>query len=77
MDFFPALSEEKSFLAVSVEVLIMMDICFGSAVILPLFTFVRVLSFVIFCFVIGALGPGVFFLHLLVLVRFLLGPPTE
>ena len=59
MDFFSALSEEKSFLAVSVGVL--------------MFTFVRVLSFVVFCFVIGALGPGVFFLHLLVLVRFLLG----
>ena len=52
--------------------------CFGTALILLLFTFVKVPSFVIFCFVIGALGFGVFFgmggcLHLLVLVRFLLG----
>ena len=56
----------------------MMDISFGSDNILLLFTFVKVPSFVIFCFVIGALGLGVFFgmggcLHLLELVRFLLG----
>ena len=58
----------------------MMDIYFGSALILLLFIFVRVLSFVIFCFVIGVLGLGVFFgmvgyLLLLVLVVLPLGPP--
>ena len=35
MDFFSALSEEKSFLVVSVVVLMVMDICFGSALISP------------------------------------------
>ena len=35
MDFFSALSEEKSFLVVSVGVLTVMDICFGSALITP------------------------------------------
>ena len=57
---------------------VVMDICFGSALILPLFTFVRVLIFMIFCFVIGVLGLGVCFgmggyLHLLALVGLLLG----
>ena len=42
-------------------VLIMMDMCFGSALILLIFIFVKVSSFVIFCFVIGVLGLGVFF----------------
>ena len=42
-DFFLALSKEKSFLVVFVEVLIMMVIYFGSALILLLFIFVRVL----------------------------------
>ena len=73
MDFFSALSEEKSFLVVSVGVLIAMDIRFGSALIPPLFMFVRVLNFMISCFEIRVLGPGVFFgigvyLHLLALV---------
>ena len=45
MDFSLALSTEKSFHVVFVEVLIMMDICSGSVLILPLFVFVRVLSF--------------------------------
>ena len=42
---FSALSEEKSFLVVFVGVLMVMDICFGSALILLLFTFVKVLEF--------------------------------
>ena len=46
MDFFLASSKKKSFLVVSVGVLIMMDICFGSALILLLFTFVKVPNFV-------------------------------
>ena len=80
MDFFLALSKEKSFLVVFVGVLIMMGIYFGSALILLLFIFVRVLSFVIFCFVIGVLGLGVSFgmvgyLLLLVLVELPHGPP--
>ena len=73
MDFFSALSEEKSFLVVSVGVLMAMDICFGNALISPLFIFVRVLNFMISCFGIRVLGLGVFFgmggyLHLLALV---------
>ena len=80
MDFFSASSKEKSFLVVFVVVLIMMDICFGSAVILLLFIFVKALSFVIFCFVIRVLGLGVSFgmvgdLLFLVLVELPLGPP--
>ena len=51
MDFFLASSKEKSFLVVLVEVLLMLDICFGSALIFLLFTMVKVPSFVIFCFV--------------------------
>ena len=79
-DFFLALSKEKSFLVVFVGVLIMMDTCFGSVLFLLLFIFVRVLSSVIFCFVIGVSGLGVFFgmvgyLLLLVLVGLLLGLP--
>ena len=61
MDFFLALSKEKSFLVVFVGVLIMMDTYFGNALILLLFIFVRVLSFVILCLVIGVPGPDVFF----------------
>ena len=61
MDFFSALSEEKLFLVVSVGVLMVMDTYFGNALILPLFISVRVLSFMISCFVIRALGLGVFF----------------
>ena len=58
----------------------MMDICFPSALILLLFIFVKVLSFLIFCFVIGVLDLGVSFgmvgcLLLLVLVELPLGPP--
>ena len=63
-------------------VLVMMDTCFGSVHILLLFIFVRVLSFVVFCFVIGVPGLGVFFgmvgyLLLLVLVRLPLGPTSD
>ena len=79
-DFFLALSKEKSFFVVFVDVLVMTDTCFGSVHILLLFIFVRALSFVIFCFVIRVPGLGVFFrmvgyLLLLVLVGLLLGPP--
>ena len=79
-DFFLALSKEKSFLVVFVGVLTVMVIYFGSAHTLLLFIFVKVLSFVIFCFVIGVLGLGVSFgmvgyLLLLVLVELPLGPP--
>ena len=78
MDFFSALSEEKSFLVVSVVVLIAMDICFGSALVHPLFIFVRVLNFMVSCFVIRVLGLRVSFgmgghLLSLVLVGFPLG----
>ena len=78
MDFFSALSEEKSFLVVSVEVLIAMDICFGSALIPPLFIFMRVLNFMVSGFELRVLGPGVFFgmggyLNSLALVGLLLG----
>ena len=78
IDFFSALSVEKSFLVVFVEDLMVMGICFGSVLILPLFTFVRVLSFMISCVLIGLLGPGVFFgmvgcLPLLALMGLLLG----
>ena len=38
---------EKSFRVVFVEVLIMMDTCFGSVLISPLFIFVRTLNFII------------------------------
>ena len=73
MDFFSALPEAKLLLVVSVGVLMVMDTYFGSALISPLFISVRVLSFMISCFVIRALGLGVFFgmvgyLLLLVLV---------
>ena len=78
MDFSLALSKEKWFHVVFVVVLLMMDVCSGSVLILLLFVFVRVLSFVIFCFVTRVLGLGVFFgmvgyLLLLVLVGLLLG----
>ena len=78
MDFFSALSGEKSFLVVFVGVLKVMDICFGNVAIPPFFILVIVLSFVIFCLWIGVLGLGVFFgmvscLHLLALVGLLLG----
>ena len=77
MDFFSALSEEKSFFVVFVGDLMVMGICFGS-VIPPLFMFVRVLSFMISCVLKGVLGPCVFFgmvgfLLLLVLVVLFLG----
>ena len=76
MDFFSALSVEKSFLVVFVGDLMVMGICFGSVLILPLLMFVRVLSFMISCVLIGVLGLGVFFgmvgcLPLLVLVGLL------
>ena len=62
-----------------VGVLTVMVIYFGSAHTLLLFIFVRVLSFVIFCFVTGVLGLSVSFgmvgyLLLLVLVELPLGP---
>ena len=61
MDVFLASSKEKSFLVVFVGVVTMMVIYFGSVLILLLFIFVRALSFVIFCFVVGVLGLGVSF----------------
>ena len=78
MDFFSALSVEKSFLVVSVGVLIVMGICFGNVLILLLFIFEKVLSFMTSCFWIGVPGLGVFSgmvgcLPLLVLVGLLLG----
>ena len=80
MDFLSALSQEKSFLVVVVGDLMVMGICFGSVLISLLFTFVRVPNFVIFCFVTGVLGLGVFFgmggcVPLLAPVEFLLGLP--
>ena len=60
-DFFLALSKENRSLSLLWGVLIMMDICFGSVLILLSSISVRVLSFVVSCFVIRVLGLGVFF----------------
>ena len=63
-------------------VLMVMDTYFVSAFISPFFIFVRVLSFMIFCFVTRVLGLGVFFgmvgcLLLLVLVGFPLAASVD